>query len=93
MAIKTVTVKEGQTIFDLSLQLYGDVSKIYDLIKLNPKIENITYNNLTGMVILYDDFKTETTEYFKTNQITISTRFPEYTTGESFDDSFSDSFL
>lgn len=93
MAQKVVVIKQGQTIFDLALQHYGDVSKVYELIKLNANIDNITSNNLEGLSIVYEDPKNEITEYFKTNSITIATRYPEFTTGESFDDSFDDSFL
>ena len=93
MALSTYTVKEGQTIFDLSLQLLGDVSKVYELISLNSSISNITSNDLAGIVISYNDPKNEVTEYFKTNGLTIANRYPEFTTGESFDDSVDDSFL
>ena len=93
MAQKTVTIKEGQTIFDIALQVYGDVSKVYDLIQLNSLIDNITSNDLTGLVIVYEDPKNEVSEYYNTNSINIATRYPEHTTGDSFDDSFSDSFL
>jgi len=93
MAQKTVTINEGQTIFDLSLQLYGDVSKVYSLIQLNSNIDNITTNDLTGKVIVYEDPQNEVSEYYKTNSINIANHYPEFTTGESFDDSFSDAFL
>lgn len=93
MAQKVVTIKEGQTLFDLALQYYGDVSKVYDLIQLNDNIENITSNNLEGLSIIYEETQNEVTEYFNTNSITIATRYPEFTTGESFDDSFDGSFL
>lgn len=93
MAQKTVTIKDGQTLFDLALQLYGDVSKVYELIDLNSSIDNITSNNLQGLAIVYEDPKNEVSEFFNSNQITASTRYPEIITGESFDDSFDDSFL
>lgn len=89
----TYVIKEGQSIFDLALQLYGDVSKAYELIGLNDSINNITSNDLEGIEITYEEQKNEVTEFFKTNSLTISTRYPEFTTGESFDDSFDDSFL
>lgn len=93
MAIKTITAVEGQTIFDLALQLYGDVSKAYDLIALNSNISNIISNDLEGLVIRFEDTKNEVTEFYKNNSIVLSNRYPEFTTGESFDDSFDDSFL
>lgn len=81
MAIKTIIATEGQTIFDLALQLYGDVSKAYDLIALNSNIPNITSNDLEGFVISFDDPKNETTEFYKVNNVTISTRYPEIDSG------------
>ena len=74
MAQLTVTITDRQTIFDLALQLYGDVSKTYDLITLNPLLLNITNESLQGLTIIYEDPKNDISEYFKTNQITIATQ-------------------
>ena len=49
---KIVTVKQGQSIFDLALQLYGSADNWIDLIRENPQIENIE-SDLTGMQLSY----------------------------------------
>lgn len=47
---KSVTIKEGQTIEDLSLQLYGTVERVFDVValigvdNLSSKIAGITFS-------------------------------------------------
>ena len=95
MAIKTVTVREGQSIFDLALQLYGDVSKVIDLCKLNPDtLPNVLVNNIAGLTINYEAQDNVTTNFYATNQITLSTKKPEFITGAAaFSVSFSPPFV
>lgn len=81
MATKSIIVKNGQTLFDLALQLYGDVSKVYDIINLNPSIENINTTNLEGQTIIYEDVKNETTGYYVDNSVSVSCRYPEKDSG------------
>lgn len=80
MAQKTIVAKEGQTIFDLSLQLYGDVSKVFDLITLNG-IESIS-TPLQGKTIVYEDPLNEVSEFYKNT--TLSNRYPEKDSGVYF---------
>ena len=84
MAQKTIIAREGQTIFDLALQLYGDVSKVYDLIALNSSIENINFGNLQGLSIVYEDPKNDVSEFYRNKQVTVSNRYPETNTGEYY---------
>jgi hypothetical protein len=81
MAVKSVTLKQGQTIFDLALQVLGDSSKVYEIIQMNPTIENINSNNLEGTIIYYNETNNDITDYYKVNNITVSTRYPETDTG------------
>lgn len=74
MAIKTIIIKEGQTIFDLSIQLYGDIKYIYKIISDNPTITHLQYAGLRGLEINYEEQKTDITENFKVNKITIATK-------------------
>lgn len=92
MATKTVTVLDGQTILDISLQLYGSIEYVYKIIEDNPQITNIHYPNLKGMTISYEEQGFDLTNYFKTNEISISTEYPVINDGHSFDDSFDLSF-
>lgn len=84
MAQRTIIVKDGQTIFDLALQLYGDVSKVYALIALNSAIENISNGNLTGLSIVYEDEKGDVSEFFRNKSLTLANRYPELVTGGAF---------
>lgn len=92
MATKTVTVKDGQTLFDLSLQLYGSIEFVYKIIEDNHTITNIHYPNLVGLEITYEEQGFDLTNYFSTNNISISTDYPVINTGNSFDESFDLSF-
>src|SRR5688572_3154586 len=95
MAVKTYTVREGQSLFDLALQLYGDVTKVYEIIKLNPvSIPNIMARNLKGLTINYEVQNNEVANRYATEGTIISTLYPEYTTGASaWSSSFSSSFV
>ena len=87
------TIKEGQTIFDVTLQLYGDVSKVYELIKLNPtQIGSILERNLMGKTITYDIQDNDIANYFSTNSIIIATEYPRFNTLSPFSSAFSSSF-
>lgn len=93
MAIKSVTVKDGQTLYDLSLQLYGDVSKVFELITLNPDtIPNVLTNNLQGKTIYYEETLNDTTNYFIKNGIIVASKYPEIITGSAFSNGFSNGF-
>lgn len=78
----TYLVKDGQTLFDLALQLYGDVSKVYELIALNSSIENINSNDLQGVTITYNDPKNDVSEFFKNKPVVLSNRYPEVDSGK-----------
>lgn len=75
--IKVVTIKEGQTLFDLALQLYGDVSKVYQIIADNPTvIESVNSKELTGLEIKYTVQGNKVTEYFLKENLSITTGYP-----------------
>ncbi len=89
----TYTIKEGQTIFDVALQLYGDVSSVYTIIKDNPtQLASILERNLPGKVIEYTIQDNVIANYFSTNSITIATEYPRFNTLSPFSSAFSSSF-
>ena len=51
--IKTYVAKQGQSIFDICLQTYGDLNLIYKLIQDNG-IESILTAGFSGMSFNYD---------------------------------------
>lgn len=74
----TYKIKEGQTLFDVALQLYGDVSAVYELVRLNPTtIPNILTTNLSGQTITYEEQLNEVSDRFKTTGEVITSRYPE----------------
>lgn len=88
----TYKILEGQSIFDVSIQLYGDISFVYKIIQDNPTITDIHYEYLRGLDITFDINTNSNTNYFDTNQININTDYPKTNNGQ-FDDSFDESFL
>lgn len=88
MAVKTIKITQGQTLFDLALQYYGDVSKAVDIVKLNSNIPNLLYNGLTGLTIQVDEQNNDVVNYYKSNNIKLTTRYPETTGGKGFDSGF-----
>ena len=72
-----------QTIFDLSIQLYGDSSHAVQILKDNPAIGSVTDNIVAGSVIFYSDsVGNAVVNFFRTN-VTTGTGNPE--TGRGFD--------
>lgn len=47
-------IKYGESLVDVSLKLYGDISYVFDLIKLNPTLESIDNANIVGLEIVYN---------------------------------------
>ncbi len=85
------TIKQGQSIFDLALQLYGDSSKAIELIKLNPDtISSLLERKLTGKVIEYEVQNNDVAKLFK-NKI-LTTQYPETNNGASYSSAFSSEF-
>lgn len=76
MSQLVVTIKEGQTLFDLALQLYGDVSKVYQLIADNPSIESLNTKEIAGLEIKYTVQGNRVTEYFLKENLSITTGYP-----------------
>lgn len=88
----TYTIKQGQSIFDIALQLYGDVSKAIDLVKLNPtKISSLLEPKLAGKTIEYEVQTNETAKYFANKVLT--TRYPEINALSSFSSAFSSEYM
>lgn len=89
----TYVIKEGQTIFDVTLQLYGSVSRVYDFIKLNPtKIANILERDLVGKEVEYEVQDNETANFYKDNNIIIATKYPQFNTLSDFSSAFDPAF-
>lgn len=90
--MSNIIVKQDQSIFDMSVQLYGSIEFVYKILEDNPSLANIHPQNITGFNLQYTEQKADNVVYFATNKINITTGSPRIDLGESFDDSFDDSF-
>lgn len=87
-------VPYGMSIYNLSIQLYGDASHSLDILRDNPEIQTIQ-DDLTGKLIKYMDPGLSLTNYFKSNSITLNTGYAEINNMEtvrSFNNSFNFAF-
>lgn len=72
---KNVTIKDFQSIFDLSLQIFGSVENVFDVVKL-ANIESINETENTGIIFKYDYLAFKTPKYLSEKNINISTKYP-----------------
>lgn len=84
------TTQEGQSVFDIALQVYGDESKALKIAIDN----NLDFNtNITGGIDVYfDDQINVLTDHLVNTDITISTDEAADESGKAFGDSFNSSF-
>jgi hypothetical protein len=79
---KVVTIKKQQSLFDLSLQYYGDVESVYTLIQSNSYLDSILSDNFNGNVLNYTSEINYVNNYYSKNLIDIATK-PQITIEES----------
>ena len=71
---KIVTIKQNQSIFDLSLQYYGSIENVYDLIQSNSYFDSILTDNFNANVLNYTSEVNYVNNYFSKNLIDIATK-------------------
>lgn len=77
---RKVTVKSGQSIFDIALQEYGSVEGVYNLMQDNPaRIPSLDVDLLPGDVLLIgsDPVQKDVTDYYTRNSVFPATRSEE----------------
>jgi hypothetical protein len=80
------TTTSGQTIFDLSLQLYGDASSAVKIINDNPALGSISGTIPPGTVVEYTPREGFTVaQYFADNKATVNTGTGNPLQGSGFD--------
>lgn len=72
---KNVTIGDYQSVFDLSLQLYGSLEKVFDVLKL-ANISDLTIINNAGITFNYDYIPLKFPKYFNENGIKLATKYP-----------------
>jgi len=75
--VKEYTMLSGQSLFDLAIQLYGDITQVFRLVADNPELDNI-HSGFPGLVIQYEEQSTSLTEYYKNNTIDLTSGFPSF---------------
>jgi hypothetical protein len=71
---KLVTIKSEQSLFDLSLQHYGDVSFVYQLIKENTYLDSILSQSYSSNILTLNAEKNYVNNYFAIGGIEIGTK-------------------
>ncbi len=79
---------EGQSIFDLALNMYGDLESVYSIIKENTSvISYINANIPAGSKLVYKKGNSDNytlKDYLDQNNIIINTSYPVLNTGSGF---------
>lgn len=82
---KNVTINDFQSLFDVSLQIFGNISRTFDVVKLS-KSENINDTSTTGKTFEYVYEDTKFPKYFLDKGVILSTKSPSQTTGFVIDE-------
>ncbi len=71
---KIVTIKQNQSVFDLTLQYYGNVESVYDLIQNNSYFDSILTDNFNANILNYTSEINYVNNFFSKNLIDIATK-------------------
>lgn len=74
---KLVTIKDGQSLFDLSLQYYGGIDFIYDLIQNNSFADSILTNDISSYTLTNTTDKNYVNEFYKKHNIELGTNIKQ----------------
>lgn len=73
---KVVTIRDDQNVFDLALQYYGKPELVYRMLAENPDIDSILTDYLAGKKLGYTESIEFVPNYYRTNKLTVATRYP-----------------
>jgi hypothetical protein len=87
-------VTDGQSLFDVALQKYGNVSSVIDLVVSNlDQLVNINNGNITNKTVDVPDSSLKLVQDLLLKKININTSNPIINDGYSFDLGFSEGFF
>jgi len=92
--MRTITVRDGQSIYDIAMQYYGDTSAALKVVQDN-NLTNLNAQLFGGQTLQIDTtFSVDSVlaTFFSQQRITHATSDPKVIDGEQFDDSFDESF-
>ncbi len=92
--MERTTVIEGQTIWDITLQQYGSVEGIFELLDANTQLDSINANILPGMQLVTSGEKldTDVAGYYQNNHVIVVSGSHIGSTGNPFTDDFNCDF-
>lgn len=84
--------REGQNIYDLSLQLYGTEDRIIDIFMDNPSFDSLNDEIQAGTLIEYTEEQNEVRQYLIDNKIEIATNCPLLSGAIGYDEGFDEGY-
>jgi hypothetical protein len=74
---KEYKIREGQSLTDVAIQLFGSTEKLAQLIYDNPQLGSLENDNPAGLTVTYEDPEdTAVTDFLATERVTVSTLLP-----------------
>jgi len=90
----TYKIKDGQSIFDIAVQKYGDISQTIRLIKDNLEVlENVNNANISGKNIEVDESRNVNVQNWLNKNININTSDPVIQDGYAYTVGFTTGFF
>lgn len=75
--VKSGTIGQGQTIEDLTLQVYGTIERVFDFLSISG-IENMDQNNIVGVSFNYTPLRLIVTDFAERNKFVNGTGLTDY---------------
>jgi len=86
-------VKSGQSLYDVSIQLYGSTEFVLQLVQDNPQLAGGVNSNLeSNTTLFYTKQNTTLTNYLDVNTLNLATTEPKTVSGSSYGNSYGNSY-
>ena len=87
-------VKSGQSLYDVSIQLYGNTEFVLELVQNNPTLleEGVNSNLSSNTILLYDKQNTTLTNFLSVNTLNLATTEPRTIPGASYSNDYSNDY-
>ena len=89
--MKEYRVKSGQSLYDISIQLYGDTSHVLDILKLNENLD-LNTNLVANSILYYEKQNTTLVNYLSTNSLNLATSEPKTVTGGDYSNDYNEDY-
>jgi hypothetical protein len=86
-------VKSGQSLFDVSIQLYGSTEFVLQLVQDNPQlVEGVNSNLESNTLLNYTKQNTTLTNFLDVNTLNLATTEPRTIPGASYSNDYSEDY-